>query len=486
VVEVAVELDEALEVDEAPLADAERSPNDVLRLVVAVAALLAVRLLQLILGDDAVDAARDLWRGLDTLPSWLVATLVLAAWGGGAALFVGGGALAVWQRRWRALAVTSLGAAIALGLAALLGWADEPTAPPVADVGGAAGWFADHPTATELLVAVTAAVATAAGPWVGRFWRRQAWGVVIALVVTRALVSPVAFASVRALLVGWCAGALAVVVVGTPPRRPRGAAIASGLRAVGVPVRRLDQASLDARGSTPWFAEGTDGRRLFVKALGTDERSADLLFRLYRRLSPRDLGDEAGYLSLRRAVEHEALLALAARDLGVRTPRVVALASAEPDAFVLVYEAVDGRSLDRLAPEEIDDELLRSIWAQVRVLRTRRLAHRDLRLANVFVAADRQVWMIDFGFAELAAGDTLLAADVAELLAATSLPVGVDRALAAAVAELGPEIAATAAARLQPWALSGATRTNLRQRPGLLDELRARVAATDPMRGPAA
>jgi undecaprenyl-diphosphatase len=170
------------------------------------------------------------------------------------------------------------------------------------------------------------------------------------------------------------------------------------------------------------------------------------------------------------------LVALAARDLGIQTPRVVALASAEPAAFVLVYEAIDGRSLDRLDPEEIDDQLLRSIWAQVRLLRSRRLAHRDLRLANVFVASDRQVWMIDFGFAELAASDTLLAADVAELLAATSLPVGVERAVAAARAELGPATTATAVARLQPWALSGATRTTLKKRPGLLDELRARAS----------
>jgi hypothetical protein len=388
-----------VEIDEAPLAAAERSPSDVLRLVVALVALAAAWLLQLAVGDRVVDDTRDLLRGADTLPSWLTAAVVLAAGAGAAVLVVGGGALAVGRRRWWALAVTALAAALALGLAVVLGWADDPTAPPLTHVGGPAGWFADHPGASELLLAVAAAVATAAGPWVGRSWRRLAWGVVIAVVVARTLVSPVGFDSLRALLVGWFAGALAVVAVGTPPRRPRGTAIAAGLRAVGVPVRRLEQASLDARGSTPWFGEGTDGRRLFVKALGTDERSADLLFRLYRGLSPRDLGDERGYLSLRRAVEHEALVALAARDLGVRTPRVVALTAAEPDGFVLVYEAIDGRSLDRLDAWAIDDRLLRAVWAQVRVLRSRRVAHRDLRLANVFVAADDEVWMIDFGFA---------------------------------------------------------------------------------------
>ena len=79
--------------------------------------------------------------------------------------------------------------------------------------------------------------------------------------------------------------------------------------------------------------------------------------------------------------------------------------------------------------------------------------------------------MIDFGFSELAASDVLLATDVAELLSATSLQVGVDRAVAAAERIVGAEATTSALLRLQPWALSGATRTALKARPGHLDEL---------------
>jgi undecaprenyl-diphosphatase len=361
-----------------------------------------------------------------------------------------------------------------------VGLGNPPSAPPVTQKPEALDWFVNNPTATQLTVAILAGVVTAAAPWVGRTWRRWAWVVVLGVVFGRMMVTPVDLASLRALLAGWLGGALAVVILGTPPRRASGLSIADGLAAVGVPVQRIDQASLDARGSTPYFADARDGRRLFVKALGRDERSADLLFRFYRWLVPRDLGDEKGYRSLRRAVEHEALVALAARDLGVRTPRFVSLATADPSSFVLVYEGIDGKSLDRLEPDQVDDDLLRAIWDQVRMLRDRRLAHRDLRLANVFVAADGAVWMIDFGFSELAASDTLLANDVAELLAATSLTVGVDRAVAAAEAVIGPEATASALPRLQPWALSGATRTALKERPGHLDELRTRVQSPVP------
>jgi hypothetical protein len=472
-------LDE-VEVTETPVATSVRSPADLLRLVVAVVALVVLLLLQWAFGDEIVENSGDLLRGLDAVPSWLVSAVVFATWITGVALFLGGAVVALVRRRWRVLTAAGAATALALALAALLGVADEPTADTVTQPGDTLDWFVENTATSELVLAVMAAVATAAAPWVGRRWRRGAWTVVLGVMLGRALVSPVGFDSLRALLAGWVAGALAVVVFGAPPRRAGGHAIAQGLAEAGVPISRINQASLDARGSTPYFADATDGRRLFVKALGRDERSADLLFRLYRRLVPRDLGDERGYLSLRRAVEHEALLALAARDIGSRTPRMVAVASAEPASFVLAYEAVDGRSLDRLDPGELDDRLLTEIWNQVRLLRQHRVAHRDLRLANVFVASDGTVWMIDFGFSELAASDTLLATDVAELLAATSLTVGVDRAVDAAVGVIGAAATATAAPRLQPWALSGATRTAMKESPGLLDALRSRVTDLAP------
>jgi undecaprenyl-diphosphatase len=190
---------------------------------------------------------------------------------------------------------------------------------------------------------------------------------------------------------------------------------------------------------------------------------------------PRDLGDERAYLSLRRAVEHEALLPLAASGLGVRTPRFVALASAQPAAFVLAYEAIDAKSLDRLDPGDLDDEMLAAIWSQVGLLRHRRVAHRDLRLANLFLASDGSVWIIDFGFSELTATDALLAGDLAELLASTSLHVGVDRSVSAAIAALGWADVATAIDRLHPRFFSGATRTAMKARPEHLAKLCAAV-----------
>jgi undecaprenyl-diphosphatase len=107
----------------------------------------------------------------------------------------------------------------------------------------------------------------------------------------------------------------------------------------------------------------------------------------------------------------------------------------------------------------------------VRILRRSRIAHRDLRLANVFVGDDRVIWLIDFGFSELAVDDVLLDGDVAELLASSSTLIGPDRAIGAAVAVLGAEPVRSCVSRLRPALLSGATRTTLARHRGALDAL---------------
>jgi undecaprenyl-diphosphatase len=144
---------------------------------------------------------------------------------------------------------------------------------------------------------------------------------------------------------------------------------------------------------------------------------------------------------------------------------------------VLAYEAIDGKSLDRLDADQLTDAVLEDIWCEVRVLRTHRIAHRDLRLANVFLAGDGQAWAIDFGFSEVAASDTLLANDVAELTTSLASVIGVDRSVAHASRAVGPAGLAPAIDRLHPWALSGATRTATKEQPGLLDDVRKAMQA---------
>ena len=168
---------------------------------------------------------------------------------------------------------------------------------------------------------------TAGAPWLSRRWRRWGWVAVVGLVVTRFLAAPMSFDSLEAVLDR-------LVRRRRGARRPRRAdraarpptASRQGLARSGLPLESLEggerrrprlHALLRRRRPT--------ARRYFVKALGDDQRSADLLFRIYRSVQRHDLGDERPFSSLRRAVEHEAFVALAARDLGILTPRVARL-----------------------------------------------------------------------------------------------------------------------------------------------------------------
>jgi glycosyltransferase 2 family protein len=456
---------------------AARAPTDVLRLAVAVGSLLVVVLVGAFFDEAVVGFVADLVQGIETLPSWLVTAVILIGQVLGIVVLVGGAAVAVVRRNWILLALAAAAAAVAVLLTLVILPLVDDVAPQVAKVDESYTLVAPDEVASTMGLAVLAAVVTAASPWIARRWRRAGWTVVIIATLTRFLGAPIEFDTVVAVLTGWTAGAAAIVALGAPSRRPSRESVAAGLASVGVPLARLEQASLDARGSTPYFATGRDGSSLFVKALGEDERSADLLFRVYRRIQPRDLGDEKAFSSLRRAVEHEALVAFAARDLGIRTPRVVAFATAEPNGYVLAYEAIAGRSLDRLEPAEMTDDVLAKVWAELARLRTHRIAHRDLRLANVFLADDGAAWIIDFGFSELAASDQLLATDVAELLASSATQVGAERAVAAGAAVVGPDAIATALDRLELPRLSGATRTAMKADPSLLPDLRRRLAS---------
>jgi len=452
----------------------ERSPADLLRLVVATGCVLVVLLIEHVFGRTLVGFASDVLRGLDAIPQWMVDTAMVATRILTLVALVGLLVQAVYRRRWRMLITLGAAAALAAALVTLLHpLVESDQGDVLVDLGVSLGPLTAARFPSTAGLAAIAALLTAAAPWLDHRTRRLGWTLVLALMTAAFVASPVSFDPMLALAVGWLSGAVVLIAAGTPSRRPSAQAVIDGLSAVGVPVVRLDPAGVDARGSTPYFGVEADGSKLFVKALGANERSADLLFRIYRRLLPRDFGDEQPFLTLQRSVEHEAFVALAARGMGVRTPRLRAVAAARPGGYVLAYEAIDGKSLDRVPPVDVTDDVLASVWLLVDVLSRHRLAHRDLRLANIFLDDTGQVWLIDFGFGEVLASDVLLATDVAELVASSCLCVGPQRAVAHAAVIVDPETLSHALDRLHPWALSGATRTALQARPGLLDDLRA-------------
>jgi undecaprenyl-diphosphatase len=270
---------------------------------------------------------------------------------------------------------------------------------------------------------------------------------------------------------GWMVGAAFHLLWGAPGGAPSSAAVRSALEDAGLQPVEVTPAVLDARGSTPFLVKTATGAELFVKAVGRAQRDADLLFKGWRYLALRHIEDESPFATAKQQIEHEAYLSLLAARAGVSVPDVVTAPTAAGGAALLVETRLAGRGLDVASADMVDDEFLRSIWGQVAKLRAARIAHRDLRLANV-VDVDGQPWIIDFGFAQAAASERRLAQDVAELLASLSCIVGAERAVTTAAAVLGSQAVATSVPFLQPLALSAVTRHDLSAHPGLLKELR--------------
>jgi undecaprenyl-diphosphatase len=215
--------------------------------------------------------------------------------------------------------------------------------------------LSDVHTSGEIGFAQFAAAFVVLGPFVSKRWRRAGAISLTVLVLLRFLVGYYLPGNVIVSIpLGAAVGAAVLLVFGRPDRRPTIAAIAQALASAGLAVRDLRAAKVDARGSTPYFAVLEDGQGLFVKVLGESERAADLMYRVYRFLRLKDVGDDRPFSSLQRAVEHEALISLAARDIGVHTPRMRGVVRVGVDSMLLAYDRIDGSSIDAL-PDEAGD-----------------------------------------------------------------------------------------------------------------------------------
>jgi len=462
--------------DDGVAAYAVRHPGDILRVVVGITVLA--------LGALAANRGRvgtlekDIFRVVNDLPdgvSFLLKTIMQA---GAFPAIIVATAVALLARRPRMardLAISGVGAWLgAIAVKRIV--AEGRPADLLHDVvlRGAPAHGFGFPSGH---VAVAAALATAAGPHLPRAARRAAWVLVALVAVGRMYVGahlPIDVIGGAAL--GWALGALVHLLLGAPGHRPSVSEIGAAFMRAGFGPVAVTPAAVDARGSTPFFVTTHDGDELFVKVVGREQRDADALFKAWRSLVYRELEDEAPFTTPKREIEHEAYVSLLAERAGVQTPAVVLAIDAGPGDTLLAERRVIGRALDTFPADDIDDWLLASLWDQVARLRLARLAHRDLRRANVLVGDDGRPWIIDFGFAESAASDRRLAQDVAELLASLSTLVGPQRAIASAVSGLGADAVRDALPLIQPLALSTATRQDLKARPGLLVDLRRQAA----------
>ena len=423
-------------------------------------------------------AEEDLVKAFSRLPDRLEQALV-----GVAQLIAGLVPLAilgimVWRRNWRLI----LGAWLAGNLAAVAtlaveSWLGERDSSVVlAERTISSAWLTDPNFPSTPYLASAAAVVTIGVPWFSRRWKRALWAWILLLVVLRVLGSGEPALDVAlAVAVGVVIGSLGLIVFGSPNPEPGPHELLDGLRAVGIEPSAIRRAA-EAEGESLFLLDEPGIPTRFVKLRTPDDQSSDLLNRLSRAIRLRSSEVERPYNTLKRRVEHEALLLREAEIAGAACPALIALGTTEGGSVFLVLEFIDGEPASSLDADELTDEILDDLWRQVGALHRARLAHHALSLDNVLVdRTTERVSVIDWDAAESVAAPRNRARDVAELLVDLSLVVGTARAVESALRSLGPEPVAASLPLLQPLALTGAVRQRLGRGTGLLEELRAEV-----------
>ncbi len=324
-----------------------RHPGDVIRLVAAawvliVAAVIAALLPALlrpaaaaITGVGPATAAGRVLTGLVQVTIAAAALVLLVA--------------ALRYRRFRVLATVAGGFAAAAALMTAITYLAGPGGSAALPAGLRQGsWLTGAGFPDPAVLAGLAAVAVAAAPWLSRPWRRAAWAVLLLIGVARLITGGLLpMQLVLALAAGVTVGAGLLVAFGVPDRRMGPAGVAAALRAGGVPVSQVTGPLRHAKGSRPFQAVTGDGRALFVKVFGSDQRDADLLYRAWRGVRLRGVGDTRPAASLFKAVEHEALLAVMAERAGVAVPHVGQVIRAGDGSVLLTMELVAGQSPGR-------------------------------------------------------------------------------------------------------------------------------------------
>lgn len=383
----------------------------------------------------------------------------------------------VWNREFWALLVASVACFIGgTTLALVHTYANIGVPDEIAHRAGDVSvlFSADFPSPSYWAAAV--AVSTALAPWMTKAWRQMSWVFLVLVALARiATATTVPLGIWPAFAIGAASGSAALLILGAPSRAPSGKKITDVLRHAGLdPVDVAPSSITTSRTSDPFTASTRTGD-VFCKVVHRDDRDAALVWWVWRNIRVKGIEDERPISSPRFSLEHEALVALFAREAGARVPRPVVVAPIDEATALSVTDRVDARPLLALSTDELSDAVLSDLWTQVAALQDRRIAHRWLNVANVMVDVDGATWLTGFTFADQSGSDEALATDVAELLASLALLVGPERAVAPAVAALGPDRVSAALQLLQPLALTSATRARVHKDKELLPALRDEV-----------
>jgi len=467
-------------VEPAP-SDRIRRPADLVTLLLA----LLLLVLAVGLGTVAVGTANGLEQDLvgagGALPRPL---LQLTGWAGGLGLLllliVDGVVLVVRSRSWQlfeAIAAAAAGALLALLLQRLILDGHFGAMLAALTKGLPEG---GRTTPLEGLLVAGIAFFTVTG--VGK---RQQLRIAAFVIVGSAMLFGFLSGEVTALallvtaLLGWIVGLAALFAIGAASTRTPGTAVAAALIGCGLDITRLELVGSTGVRGRQYSGSGPVGS-LDVRVLERDTFGTEAGRRVLRRVRLRGPSTRGPSLTIRGAVEHHALMALAVAKAGVRAPELLATAEVGPFAAVLAYRRPTGVTLDPDRVATLSEKDLTALWQLLGQLQQARIAHRGLNLEHLLHDEQDGAGLNEAGTGDIAAADLSLRLDVAQFLTTLALLVGPERAVASGVSSLGSKAIVKALPLMQSIAMDTPTRSALRAQKGLLRSVREQLLELAP------
>ncbi len=313
----------------------------------------------------------------------------------------------------------------------------------------------------------------------GRRWLATLAPLVIgSLLVTGFLAGAnTALALLCSFLLGAIVGHAVRFAFGTSSTRAPGTAIARELVSAGAPLQTLELVDEYEEGARVYRGLTPSGS-IDVHVFDRDTFGLASGRRLLNRLRLRGATARAPSFTLRSALEHRSLQALAIRWAGVWAPFPLAVCDVDGATAVLAVTRVDGVPL-RVLGENLTEDQARAVVRMLVALQEHRIAFRGLTRDNVVILPDGMAGLTSIGEGDVGGDDIARRADAAQILVMLAVALGAERAVELALDEAGTATVSRTLPLLQPLALGRELRRELKARKGLLDDLREAVLALE-------
>ncbi len=307
-------------------------------------------------------------------------------------------------------------------------------------------------------IGMLAAVLTVSGPWLSRRLRRWWWTLLLAFVPIHLVVSAVVPArSLLGLTAGWFVGALVVWLVGTPALEVPLDGAVRALARRGFVVSAFTVVRPAGAGPLTLTAQSPDpDSSAVVELYGPNQQSGGAVRQVWRKLRLRSNETAPLQTSMRRAVEHRALMAIAIGDLGLASTSTMSVAALDRGWTLYAHNRKRGIPLD----QSTDETTVGRVWNALRTLHDHQISHGDLRSKEITVD-DGAVLFGGFGSAEYGATDAQLQSDIAQLLVTTTALYDPKSAVTAAIDAFGRDTVLTASRRLTKAAVPARVRAEI-------------------------